>query len=133
MEGLEKLKDIKPPVEVSDISFIIFLIALFFVFFIVGTISYFVFKKYLKRRRKKRKNEKERALENLKKIDFKDTKKAVYSFSENGYIAAKNDPEKLEKLKIILKDLEKYKYKKETPQLSKEDIKKMKEFIKAIK
>ncbi len=133
MQGLEKLKDIKPPVEVHDISFIIFAITLFVVSAILGALIYFAVKKYLKKKRRKRKTKRELALEDLKTIDFTNTKDAVYRFSESGYFLVKDDPEKLKEFENIAKELEKYKYKKETPSLSKEDIKKMKDFIKVIK
>jgi len=132
MQGLEKLKDIKPPVEVHDTSFIIFSAILFAIAVSIGVSIYFLVKKRLKRK-KRRKSERELALESIKNIDFGKTKDAVYEFSESGYVLVKDDPEKLKEFEKIVKELEKYKYKKEIEPLSKEDIKKMKDFIKVIK
>ncbi len=130
MNELDKLKDIKPPVEVEG-SFWLFLILIILSLLLFGAIGYFLYK-FLKRRKKRRKTKRELALDALREIDFKDTKKAVYDFTENAFLAIEEDMEKEEKLKNILKELEIYKYKKDIPPLSKEHIKMMKKFIKEI-
>ncbi len=131
MNELDKLKDIKPPVEVEG-SFWLFLILIILSLLLFGAIGYFLYK-FLKRRKKRKKTKRELALDALREIDFKDTKKAVYDFTENAFLLVEGNMEKEKKLKDILKELEIYKYKKDIPPLSKEHIKMMKNFIKEIK
>lgn len=125
---MQGLKDIKPLVAVPDHSLLLLLsimIALFIM--IVALIVWF---KKPKRRRRKKLTTKEQAIHNLKAIDFVDTKKSVYDFSENMYpLLGEQNRERFEKL---LEKLELYKYKKEVPSLSTEDKKAMKEMIKEV-
>jgi len=66
----------------------------------------------------------------LKNIDFSNTKEAVYSFSKNAQILANS--EQKDRLNMLLEKLERYKYKKESIALEKEDIDAIKEFIKEV-
>ncbi len=133
MQGLEKLKDIKPPVEVHDISFLLFLALIIAIFMVAFVLGYYLYNRLKKKRRRKRKSKKEIAKERLKAIGFSDTKNAVYEFSENAAILAEGDIEKEKKLSNILKELEIYKYKRDVPPLSQKHIKLMKDFIKELR
>ena len=129
MSELDKLKDIKPTLPTNFLADNLSAILITLVVLIALVVAaFFLFKR--KKRRKKSKAE--LAKEALLNIDFNNTKESVYSFSENGYILLKDKPELLEKFENILSSLEKYKYKKEVPPLSKEDRAKIKEFIKEI-
>jgi hypothetical protein len=114
------IRDIKPNVEIIDyyfIGFVIFLVALFIVliFFLL----------------KKRKNPKREIYLKLKNINFNNSKEAAYQFTKLARVFV-NDENK-EIYKEILNSLEKYKYKKNVPPMSEEDIKKIQNFIKEIR
>jgi len=133
LKELDKLKDIKPTLPNSfladNLNLIISASAAIGLIALILTIYFFVIKN---RRKRKKLTKFQLALQNLKQIDFSKTKDAVYTFSESGYIAAQK-LDKLDEFKKILQNLEKYKYKKEVPKLDKEDILKMKNFIKELK
>lgn len=125
---MEELKDIKGIVEVPDYSLWILLSVIICVIFILILLIYF-----LKNRRKKRKKLtlKQIAMNNLKGIDFKDTKNAVYTFSENfQYFINEKNKDSFENLQ---KELEVFKYKKEVEELPEELKNRIKSMIKEIK
>ena len=123
---MQGLKDIKPLMTVPDHSLLMLL------FLIAGVLLlalglYFRLKKPARKRRR-RLSKREQAVENLKALDFSDTKEAVYDFSENMHVLTdENGNEAFHKL---LEKLEVYKYKKEVPPLSESD---KQEMIKMIK
>ncbi len=129
MEELAKLKDIKPPIylDLTMQKAFIYASAGVGVLAIIALILGLYF--WLYKKQKKALSREQKALEMLKKIDFSNTKKAVYDFSRLGAIVAKDN----ERFQEILKRLEKYKYKKEVEPLSKEDIVLMQSFIKSLK
>lgn len=128
MSELDRLKDIKPPVEVVDVSFWIILGATLLVLIVL--LLLFIWLKSKKRVKRRRFDPTQDAKDRLKNIDFSDTKRAVYTFDEYLPVLIKDDEELLKEFEDLQKDLEKYKYKKDVPSLSKEDIIKMKELIK---
>ncbi len=129
MDEINKLKDIKPPVEIFNIGSLVFTVLMILAIIAFLIFGYLLFKK-LKKRKRRKKTKKEIALSTLKNIDFKDTKKAVYDFTENAFILVKGEKEK--ELEKFIKELEIYKYKKNIPPLSKEHIEKMRAFIKEL-
>jgi cytochrome c-type biogenesis protein CcmH/NrfF len=129
MNGLN-LRDIKPIVEVSDSSLYILLALIVAVLLVVGGLSFVLYKKREKRLRRYKKSKEFKAKEALKRVDFGNSKEAVYSFSKYAQILAKDEQKST--LEAILKELERYKYKKESIKLSDQDIAKMKEFIKEV-
>ena len=123
---MEKLKDIKGIVEVPDFSLYYF-IAIDFA--IIAFIVFLVF--LFKTKKKPKPTKKEMALKILKNMDFLDTKKSVYDFCEHGALFVNENNQN--SFQTIEKELQKYKYKKDVPNLDEESIKKMKDFIKGIK
>jgi len=123
---MEKLKDIKGIVEVPDFSLYYF-IAIDFA--IIAFIVFLVF--LFKTKKKPKPTKKEIALKILKNMDFLDTKKSVYDFCEYGALFVNENNQN--SFQTIEKELQKYKYKKDVPNLDEESIKKMKDFIKGIK
>jgi hypothetical protein len=115
------IRDIKPNVEIIDYKFTAFCIV---VLIVLIFLSIFLIKKF------KKKNPKKEILEKLKNLDFNNSKKTAYQFSElaRHFVNGENKKE----FEEILKSLEKYKYKKEVPPLSKTDKEKIKNFIKEI-
>jgi len=123
---MQGLKDIKPLMTVPDHS-LLMLLSLIAGVLLLALGLYFWLKKPARKRRR-RLSKREQAVENLKALDFSDTKEAVYDFSENMHVLTdENDNEAFHKL---LEKLEVYKYKKEVPPLSESD---KQEMIKMIK
>jgi flagellar biosynthesis/type III secretory pathway M-ring protein FliF/YscJ len=129
MKGLN-LKDIKPIVDVNDSS-LYWLIALILVVVAILLVVFFIwYKARRKALRRYKKSIEYHAKEALKNIDFSNTIEAVYSFSKNEQILANS--EQKDRLNMRLEKLERYKYKKESIALEKEDIDAIKEFIKEV-
>ena len=123
---MQGLKDIKPLMTVPDNSLLI-LISLIAGVLVIVLGLYFWLKKPTRKRRR-RLSKREQAVENLKALDFSDTKEAVYNFSENMHVLT--DENENEAFHRLLDKLEVYKYKKEVPTLSESD---KQEMIKMIK
>jgi uncharacterized membrane protein YgaE (UPF0421/DUF939 family) len=125
---VEELKDIKGIIEVPDYSLWILLSIIIGVIFSLVLIIYFFRKR---KRRRKKLTLKQTAMENLKEINFENTKNAVYTFSEDfQYFINDKNKESFENLQ---KELEIYKYKKQIDQLSEELKTSMKTLIREIK
>jgi uncharacterized membrane protein YhiD involved in acid resistance len=116
------IRDIKPNVEIIDYQFIAFIAVILILLIILGI---FLIKKL------KKSNPKKRILEKLKNLDFTNSKKTAYEFTD----LARNFVNEENKVKYeeIVKLLERYKYKKVVPPLSEKDIEKIKNFIKEIR
>lgn len=124
---MEKLRDIKGIVEVTDYS-IYYLIAL--IFLIIAAIVVIVW--FLRKPKKRKKpTSKEIALQHLKDIDYENSKDIAYTFSLNipFFINEKNS----EEIKKILEKLDVYKYKKEIPNMDKELKNSIRKIIKGLK
>ncbi len=131
MDELAKLKDIKPPVNIDTYLQEVALYAGAGVGLLVVAILLVLLYLMLFKKKKRKLTKKELALKALKSIDYTNTKDAVYRFSVNAQkLIGSEDKEELEKL---LKELEKYKYKKEVATLSSEDIEKMKKIVEKLK
>ncbi len=128
---LNNLKDIKANVEIPDNSLYYFLILIGAILIFLLIIFIIWYKRYKKRLRRLKKSPRYKSLEILKNLDYSNTKNAVYTFSKYTQILVKD--EQKEKLKSILKSLEKYKFKKDIKDLDSKDIKNMKSFIKELK
>ena len=123
---MEKLKDIKDIVEVSDYSLYILISIILASILIIFIIIYF----FKNQKKSKKLTPKEIALNELQNINFSDTKRASYSFSENGYLFV-NEANR-EAFEEIEEELLKHKYKKEVLEIDEELKIKMQEFIKEI-
>ncbi len=125
---MQGLKDIKPLVEVPDHSLLVLLLIM--IALVALGIGLYLWYKKPRRRRRKKPTARELAQEQLKTLDFTDTKKAVYDFSEAMHLLIPD--EKKETLQALLKKLEIYKYKKSIPTLSDEDKNAMQAMIKEL-
>jgi len=124
---LEKLRDIKDIVEVSDYS-------IYYLFgYITLAILIFCVIIYLLSRQKKRKKltKKEMALQELKNIDYENSKDIAYKFTLNipYFIDEKNKKE----IEELLESLKMYKYKKDIPTMDKELKQRVKKMIGVVK
>ena len=103
------LHDIKPLMEVPDSSFTIFaIIALITVVLLLGALYLL----YRFMQSKKVINYRKLHYKALKKIDFRDPKKAAYAITEHGRIFAEDSERLNETYENLLSRLEEYKYKK---------------------
>ena len=125
---MEELRDIKGFVEVPDESFFYLVLSGFALGLILAFLVWFVLWLRRPKRKSKRLSLKELAKLELKKIDFVESKETVYAFSENAQVVSPEHPALLD----LLPKLEAYKFKKEVPELSSEDIEKMKSIIKEL-
>jgi len=120
---LKELKDIKG-FEIIHIDFLFYFIALSLIVIAISIIL-FIFMKKTKTLTKQ-----QIAKQKLKKLDFKklSSKTLAYQFTLQGYICLQKHYE--DEFLNIVKQLEKYKYKKYVEKLDKELIAQMKEYIK---
>ena len=125
---MEELRDIKGFVEVPDESFFYLVLSGFALGLILAFLVWFVLWLRRPKRKSKRLSLKELAKLELKKIDFVESKESVYAFSENAQVVSPEHPALLD----LLPKLEAYKFKKEVPELSSEDVEKMKSIIKEL-
>ncbi len=114
---MEKLKDIKPLVEIPDYSFYLYLL-----FIVVATtlaaVLVYLFLRLLSR---KKINKKEEIKKRLRSLDLKDAKTVAYEITKYGrYLVS--DESKARLYEDLVKKFTPYKYKKEVPPLS-EDLK----------
>jgi hypothetical protein len=130
-ENITYIKDIKGLSSVPDNSTYILTatsIAFTFVFIVLFILIY----RYLTKIRKTKKlSKKSIARENLKTLDFSDTKNVVYSFCIDGQMFLNDKNE--ENFNQIVSKLEKYKYVKEAQSLEPKIKKEIQNFIKGIR
>jgi hypothetical protein len=125
---LDKLKEIKPIVEVTDFSFYYFITIIFISFIIIAFVLY---KYFTKVKKTKKLTQKQIALKRLKNLNFKDVKNIVYSFTVDGFLFI-NDKNR-DKFKTLEEKLEQYKYKKDIQNLPNKLKNEIKQFIKGLK
>ena len=123
------LHDIKPLMEAPDSSFtisaIIFVIAVLLFFWVFFLIYRFV-------QNKREINHRKIHYRALKKIDFRDAKKAAYAITEHGRIFAE-DSERLNETYVnLVSRLEVYKYKKVVTAIDDESRRHYKRYLKMI-
>jgi hypothetical protein len=123
---IEKLKDIKPNVIIPDNS-LIMLLSFIFGLLIIAILLYLFFKKP---KRRKKPTLEDIKLKELKVLDFSNDKEVAYKFTTNAYLFL-NDKNKDEYEKIV-KRLEPYKYKKNTPPMPQELKNSIREFIRKL-
>ena len=130
MDNLDKLKDIKPIVNIPDNSLYELIALTLFLVAILALIAIYLSKRGVRRRKRVILSDKEIAKNELKELDFTNSKDAVYKFDK--YIRYFLDQESLTKYKEFLDSLSIYKYKKDVPPLDKSSIEKIKEIIKEV-
>lgn len=125
---MDKLRDIKTIVDVSDYSLWV-LVAVVLMFTII--LSYIIFKFLTRRKKRVKPTLKQTALKKLKNINFTDEKSAIYTFSENFALFLDEDNEA--EFSELQNRLVEYKYKKSVESLP-EDIKRqIKSLIKELR
>ncbi len=124
---MEKLRDIKGLVEVSDYSLYYFIALIVLAILIILVIIYL----FTRPKRRKKPTSKKIALENLKNIDYANSKDIAYNFTLN--IPYFIDEDYKSHITNILEKLEKYKYKKDTLDMDEELSKEIKNLIKELR
>lgn len=123
---VKKLRDIKTIIDIDDISVYLFVTLCVAVVLILIFLTVAVYR-FLKR--KKEINRKKLYLSRLKSVDLTDPKKAAYDITK--YARRVADLEKSKELaKELIEELEKHKYKKNSPRFDDELIKKYNFFLK---
>ena len=120
-----QIRDIKPILELND--YLLYLLIVVFVLVVVSTIFLVV----LKLIKKKRVDRKKILINQLRKIEFKDSKQTAYKITLISRKLAKTDKEK-ELLNNLLQRLQKYKYHKDNILFKEEDKRYLDVFIGAI-
>ncbi len=124
MQSLKGLKDIKNIVQIPDFSFYIFLSLIVVGVIVVIILSIYIFKFIKKRKQSKRKI----YIQKLKNIDLNDSKKAAYMITKYARVLA-NTKESEKILEELLKELDKYKYVKNSPKMDEQSKKYLKLFL----
>ncbi len=124
MQSLKGLKDIKNIVQIPDFSFYIFLSLVIVGVIVVIILSIYIFKFIKKRDQSKRKI----YIQKLKNIDLNDSKKAAYMITKYARVLA-NTKESEKILEELLKELDKYKYVKNSPKMDEQSKKYLKLFL----
>ncbi|WP_281951346.1 hypothetical protein [Nitrosophilus kaiyonis] len=124
---MEKLKDIKPIVEIPDFSFYayIFSISIFTIFLLL--LIYKIIKILSSKKIDKRKE----MIKKLKKVNFENPKKAAYQITKYGRELVYDD-RSYKIFEELLKRLQKYKYKKEVSKADEETKKYFKLFLETL-
>lgn len=124
-----QIRDIKPPVEISDWSEYILwgLIALLVVALIIGI--WFLIK-YL--RANKKVDEKLLWLQELNSIDWSDPKSASYKITKYGRLLAQDDDRRKRMFEHLLPLLERYKYRKKVDNIVDEEVRREFEMFRRV-
>jgi len=115
---MDKLRDIKPLLEIPDYSYYLFMGGVIFVGMVLLGLLWWVIKKGWSNRGL---NQRQRDFEALKNVDWQDSKKAAYQVTFLGRKLCEDERSK-EIFAQILPMLEPYKYKKEVPSVSTETL-----------
>jgi len=125
----DQLKDIKPPVSISDWSIYLYWGAIILGGLILTAAVYFLVKLLLGLRRTNRRRETVAA---LKEINWNDPKKAAYEATRLGRLLIDDDHDRLQELyRQMVSELEQYKYKKEVDPLDSRARSQFNLFVKA--
>ncbi|MRI59213.1 MAG: hypothetical protein C6H99_06895 [Epsilonproteobacteria bacterium] len=121
---MEKLKDIKPLVEIPDYSFYLYLGFIVVVTLLASLAVYLL----IKLMTKKGKNRRQEILEHLRSMDLKQSKNVAYEFTKWGRYLVR-DESQAKMYEDIVRKLTRYKYKKEAPPLDEELKREIKLFL----
>lgn len=122
---MEELRDIKGLVEVTDYS-LYYLLGIAGLLLVTVLLLAVLLYKYLTK--KEPMTQKKLAMELLEKFEFGDAKESAYAFSHLAHYAVSDDQRR--ELEQILEALERYKFKREVPELDAALKSRMETFIK---
>ena len=124
-----QIKDIKPPIQISDWSQYI-LWGLLILAIIILIIGIWFLIKYIKANKKV--DPKELWLEELHNIDWSDPKSASYKITKYGRLLAQDDDRRKRIFEHLLPLLEKYKYRKKVDYRADEEVKREFELFRRV-
>ena len=124
---MEKLRDIKPLVEIEDYSFYLYLAAIAAATLFVALAVYLLIKLFTKRKTDRRKE----LVKELKNVDLSSPKEVAYKFTKIGKELVM-DESSYKIYTELIKRLARYKYKKEVPDIDKETMEYIKLFLKVV-
>ncbi len=124
---MDKIRDIKPLVEISDYSFYLYLFLIIIFFLLLFIVFYKIVKIFSNKKIDKRKI----LIKKLKNIDFKDSKKAAYLITKIGRELV-HDDRSYKIFEELLIRLQKYKYRKNPPKISEEVKRYLRLFIETV-
>lgn len=128
MNELDKLRDIKPLMEIGDYSFVILILTIIAV---SGTLSIGIYYLIGYLKVKKERDKRDFYHQKLKKMDIQNSKQCAYTITKYGKFLVKEEKER-EFLERLNQNLEMYKYTNTPPSLSKKDKKMIEEFIRIV-
>ncbi|HIE34576.1 MAG TPA: hypothetical protein EYP79_00050 [Campylobacterales bacterium] len=114
---MDKLRDIKPLVQIPDYSFYAYIIAILLAIFLFLILFYKIIKIFTAKKVDPRKE----MINSLKNLDFNNPKKAAYLITKLGRELV-HDDRSYKIFEELLRRLQKYKYKKDVPQIE-DDVK----------
>ncbi len=118
-DTIQRLKDIREMEAIPDISFYLFIATIVGLFIIAVSIFFIVLRHY---KDKKSENLQKKILNEIKTIDFSDSKSAAYKITRYGrFLAQEERSQKM--FEQLLERLEKYKYTPNPPKFKSEDVK----------
>ena len=121
---MEKLKSIKPLMEIPDYSFYLYLLFIVVVTTLAAVLVYLL----LRALSRKKISKKEEIKKRLRSLDLKDAKRVAYEITRYGrYLVS--DESKARLYEDLVKKLTPYKYKKEVPPLGEELKREIKLFL----
>ncbi len=125
---MEKLKDIKPLVEIPDYSFYLYVAIITAVTIFTALAVYLLIRVFTKKKEQRRK----KVLNMLKNMDLSKTKEAAYTFTRYGKELVR-DESSYKIYAELLRKLARYKYKKEVPnRFDKETMEHIKLFLRVV-
>ena len=121
---MEKLKDIKPLVEIPDYSFYLYLGFIVLATLLAALAVYMLIKLIGKKKQDRR----QEILQRLRSMDLDDAKRVAYEFTKWGrYLVT--DESRAKMYEELVRKLTRYKYKKDVPSLDEETKKELKLFL----
>ena len=121
---MEKLRDIKPLVEIPDYSFYLYILVMVVVTLLAALMLFFLIRKLSK----KRLNQREQILQHLRSLSFDNPKEVAYQMTKYGRYLVK-DESSARLYEDLVRKLTKYKYKKDVEPLDDEIKKEIKLFL----
>ncbi len=115
----DKLRDIKPLLEIPDSSYYIYLALMGLLALLLLGVLYFVIKKFLLNRKE---SQAQKYLQRLKRVDWSDAKSSAYLVTYLGRNLAQDERTE-EIFNQMLPLLEKYKYRADVPSVDDETLK----------